>query len=128
MLRKIIKKPAEGGSQNRIRAVMDAVERMKKETRQSILSNFNDYKENLKYQYFFKIIDASSRDMYETAVDRFQAYTADLTKVDQAIFDKGQESLRALELLDEMARKAANLEKRIDETQQKLTGYSGSRS
>jgi GTPase SAR1 family protein len=120
-LNKLIKKPADDDSQYRRQAVRHAVARMKKETRQSILSNFNNYKENIKYQYFLKLIDAMAADVFETVVDRFQICTADLSKVDQAIFQKDKENMRTVRVLDEMGQTAAELKKQINRTRQKLS-------
>jgi hypothetical protein len=38
-----------------------------------------DYKENLKYQYLFKLVDAVSTSLYESLVDRMRAFTGSVS-------------------------------------------------
>ena len=47
-----------------------------------------DYKENLKYQYFFKLVDAMSDRLYESLVDRITAPTGSLVDMKTLIEDQ----------------------------------------
>ena len=54
------------------------VEEIKEQMRESITLHFTDYKENLKYQYFFKLVEAMSDRLYEALIDRTRAFTGSL--------------------------------------------------
>jgi hypothetical protein len=44
-----------------------------------------DYKENLKYQYFFKLVDAMSERLYESLMDRMTALAGSLVDMKSLI-------------------------------------------
>jgi hypothetical protein len=64
-------------------ALKDGMERIKRETERSIVSHFTDYRENLKFQYIFKLADAAFTSLLECLVDRFDAYSTDMTRITQ---------------------------------------------
>jgi len=47
-----------------------------------------DYKENFKYQYLFKLVDAVSGNLYEVLVDRTRAFTGNLSDLSVLIENK----------------------------------------
>ena len=54
---------------------------MKRETERSIVSHFKDYKENIKFQYLFRLADAISENIHQTLLERFKGYDTDLSKI-----------------------------------------------
>jgi GTPase SAR1 family protein len=77
-VKKWLKKPVSEGPDSAIRSLENSVRRMKEEMRESITAHFTDYKENLKYQYFFKLVEAMSGRLYEALIDRTRAFTGSL--------------------------------------------------
>jgi hypothetical protein len=74
-VRKLLKKRAGGDLDSAIRSLEDSVRRIKEQLRESITAHLMDYRENLKYQYLFKLVDAMSSSLYESLVDRMRAFT-----------------------------------------------------
>jgi hypothetical protein len=80
-MRKLLKKRTGGELESAMRSLDDSVRRIKEQLRESIAAHLLDYKENLKYQYFFKLVDAVSISLYEALVDRMRAFTGSLSDI-----------------------------------------------
>jgi GTPase SAR1 family protein len=78
-MRKLLRKRTGGELESAMRSLDDSVRRIKEQLRESIAAHLLDYKENLKYQYFFKLVDAVSNSLYEALVDRMRAFTGSLS-------------------------------------------------
>lgn len=118
--RKILKKPVGNHRAQAIRALKESSRQMKRETRQSILFHFKDYRENLKFQYIFKLLDAAVKELYESLFDRFRVYAVDLS---QAVELTGREKIdrhRTSELLTKMQQDVNSIQCRIDEVREKI--------
>jgi GTPase SAR1 family protein len=74
-VRKLLRKRVGGDLDSAIRSLEDSVRRIKEQLRESITAHLMDYRENLKYQYLFKLVDAMSNSLYESLVDRMRAFT-----------------------------------------------------
>jgi hypothetical protein len=86
--KKLFKKPVSEGPHSAIRSLEDSVHRIKKQMEESITDHFIDYKENLKYQYVFKLVDAMSSRLYEALTDRMIALTGNLLDMKSLIEDE----------------------------------------
>jgi len=80
-IKKLIRQPVKDETENAISALTDAIKRMKKETLEGLVFHFKNYKENLKFQYIFKLIDTVSDNIYEVMMERFHDYTQDLSQL-----------------------------------------------
>lgn len=80
-VRKLFKKKTGGELESAIRSLEDSVRRIKEEIQESITAHHMDYKENLKYQYLFKLVDMVSSTLYEALVDRVRAFTGSLSDI-----------------------------------------------
>lgn len=78
-MKKLLRKRTGGELESAIRSLDDSVRRIKEQLRESIAAHLLDYKENLKYQYFFNLVDAVSSSLYEALVDRMRAFTGTLS-------------------------------------------------
>jgi len=74
-VKKLLRKRVGGDLDSAIRSLEDSVRRIKEQLRESITAHLMDYRENLKYQYLFKLVDAMSSSLYESLVDRMRAFT-----------------------------------------------------
>jgi hypothetical protein len=106
-VRKLLKKPVSEGSQSAIRSLEDSVRRIKEEMEQSIREHFMDYKENLKYQYIFKLVDTISDRLYESVIDRMGAFSGSLLDM-KGLIEK--EQLAKDDLLEEFASMGRSLD------------------
>ena len=120
-IRKVLKRSGRDKARESFAALKDGVKRMKRETEKSIISHFKDYRENIKYQYVFKLVDAVSMVLFESLLDRFQSYVTDLSKLVEGIEDhkEGKEDTTAL--LQEMESVSMNIQERIGQARNKLS-------
>jgi len=99
--KKILKKPIERKNEEGILALQAGVLRMKRETERS-------------FQYMYKIVEAVSNSLYESLIDRFQAYAADLSNIVELINDKLIDKEQASTTLQEMAITTGKIEEKIN--------------
>ena len=81
VLKRMLRKKVENQKEEGILALKDGVSRMKKDTERSVIAHFKDYKENIKFQYLFKIVDAIAASFSKILGDRFRTCDTDLTKL-----------------------------------------------
>ena len=123
-MRKLLRKRTGGELESAMRSLDDSVRRIKEQLRESIAAHLLDYKENLKYQYFFKLVDAVSDSLYEALVDRMRAFTGSLSDMSGLI--ENQHTDR-----DQMIREFVSLKKllgavldKVKEAERLLEGVS----
>ena len=96
LLKRPLKKSIQNRQEDESHALKDGVGRMKRETERSIVSHFKDYQENLKFQYIFKLADTAFQSLLECLMERFEAYSTDISRITQWAdghqTDKGQVS------------------------------------
>jgi GTPase SAR1 family protein len=106
LVKKVFKKPIRSPREEQALALKDGLRRIKRETEEAVTFHFKNYRENLKFAYFFKLAEAVSSHLFHALGDRFQSYSADLVQMVSAInekqIDKGQ-TLGALEKMGETA-------------------------
>jgi len=117
---KLLKKNRPSG-ESQVRALQSSVRRMKKITEESLLYQCKDYRENLKFKYFYKLVDKVSGTMADTVLARFQAFGADTTSALEQIQqqrsskDQAESRIRAMQVQASGVRdKLARLQKVID--------------
>ena len=120
VVKKIFNKSVQNQDGEKINALQDGVKRIKRETEKAVVFHFKNYRENLKFQYIYKLVDAVSRAVYDMLVVRFQVYAADLTHLAGLLGDQDKERESALEILDKMARTSRMLEDRVQRAKQQM--------
>jgi GTPase SAR1 family protein len=100
--KKILKKPIQNQNEEELLAFQSGVIRMKRETERSVILHFKDYKENIKFQYIFKLVEAVSKSHYQALLDSFQAYATDLSAMITLVSEKSVDKERAAQILKEM--------------------------
>lgn len=121
--RKVFKKATYDKRTYAFSALKDGVNRIKRETEKSILYHFKDYRENIKFQYIFKLVDSVSNALYEALLDRFQAYVANLSLSVEQIQDKGEDKEDATQLLEEMKRASEDIRDRISRVSENIRSF-----
>jgi GTPase SAR1 family protein len=120
LFKKFLGKPVLIRNEETILALEAGMKRMKRETEASVFYHFKNYKENIKFQYIFKLIDAVSNSLFEALFDRFQAYITDLSKASEFLSNKRIDKQRASEMFEEMKMTTADIHARIVEMKEKL--------
>ncbi len=113
LYRRIFKKSAGPNKEELFLALKQGVKRMKYETEQSLLFHMKNYRENIKFQYLFKLTEAVADSFYEILLDRFQAYITDLSQVTSLLSEKRIDKERIYTILHEMEADLNKLGKEI---------------
>jgi GTPase SAR1 family protein len=99
VLKKLMKKPIQNEQEGDIFALKDGVKRIQQETESSIAFHLKDYKENLKFQYLYKLVDSVSDNLLETLHDRFNVFTSDISEMAGLVDAEQSAKERAIEIL-----------------------------
>jgi GTPase SAR1 family protein len=94
---RVFKKELRRSQDKEFRALEKGVFRMKHETEKSIGLHFMDYRENIKFQYLFKLAEYTSTHVYEALVNRFQDYASNLTLLGEQVVLEKTDRIHALE-------------------------------
>ena len=113
-IKQIFKRPLENEKEEEIFALKDSLTRIKRETERAIFFHFKNYRENLKFQYLFKLIDAVSNSLYEDLQNRFSHNSASFSTMTKLIETKQIDKKQASEALKNMEEVYFEISKRID--------------
>ena len=120
----IFKKSTEHQGEVKIKAMEDALRRMKRETARSVVFHLKDYRENLKFRYFFKLVEAASESFTQAVLERFQAYFSDLSATIERIGTSQSDKEKARQVFDDMERKSRELVDKINRIRREIEGAS----
>lgn len=112
-LKRVLKKPLQSEKEKEMSALSDGIRRMRRETEKTILFHFVDYKENLKFQYIMKLIDAVSDAVTAALLNRFESYVESLLQLTSMIGNRQMDETRAADILDEMAACTGQIEEKL---------------
>ena len=119
-IKKIFKKETQDKKEEAL-ALKKAVFRIKQETEKAVIFHFINYQENLKFQYFFKFIDAASNSYYKALVDQFHANSIDHSNITTLIGKKQTDKECALKTLTKMEPIAEQIYLRIKSVKKELS-------
>jgi hypothetical protein len=117
---KLFRKSSDREGEETLRALKDAIRRMKRETGKSVAFHLKDYRENLKFRYLFKLTEATSDGFAQTVLDRFQAYFSDLSAIMERIGTSKNDKARAMKILNEMDQISRQLNKKLDRIRKEI--------
>ncbi|KPA18525.1 Dynamin, GTPase region domain protein [Candidatus Magnetomorum sp. HK-1] len=118
--KKIFKKPVKN-KEHEIKALKKSIRPMKREILKSIADHFKDVRENLKYQYIFKLLSSATQELYEKMMDRFQVLTTDLSEMVSLVGKGKEERDEAVRLLQNLEKISSALIARISEDRKTIS-------
>ena len=116
----LFRKSSDPKGQEALKALQDAARRMKRETEKSVVFNLKDYRENLKFRFLFKLVDATSEGFAQAVLDRFQAYFSDLSATIEGVGTNQNNKTRAMKILDDMDQACQVLNARIGKVREEI--------
>ncbi len=120
LFKKMLKKPIEDNLSEEIAALKHGVKRMRAETERSVLFHFKNYKENIKFQYILKLLDAMSNSLYETLLGRFSAYIKDLSRTVELIDKKQVDIERVQAEMEEISTETREISRKIERLREEI--------
>jgi len=119
-IKTILKKSSDNNGKEEKRALKDSVVRLKRETEKAIVSQYKSYKENIKFQYILKLVDAASKSLSDLLLVRFQTYSTGLSNMAELISSSRLDKKQASEMLIMMEKKSENTNERINTLRNKM--------
>lgn len=104
-LKKVVQRKEDHDQQHQINALSNLLKSLKLEAEQLVLSNFTDYRENVKFKYLLRLIRLSGDSLCTGLVQQFAGHVEDLEKlmnyIGQQVTDKQEIYHRALLIKEE---------------------------
>ena len=119
-VRTLFRKSSDQKGKQALKALRDAADRMKRDTEKSVVFNLKDYRENLKFRFLFKLVDATSEGFAQAVLDRFQAYFSGLAATIEGIGTSQKDKAKALKILDDMTQACQALDARIGKVREEI--------
>jgi hypothetical protein len=110
----LFKKNSDNQGKAKMNALEDALRRMRRETAKSVVFHLKDYRENLKFRYFFKLVEAVSASFSQTVLQHFQVYFYDLAAALERMGSSQDDKEQARQILDNMERTSRDLVDQIN--------------
>ncbi len=108
-LKKLTKRQKKNEGNERLRALQGGLTRGRIETEKSILEHFKSYRENIKFQYFFKLADTIANSFFETYVESFQTYLNNLVDTSNVLLEKQQDKKHLKEEIKTVSEKSTTM-------------------
>jgi GTPase SAR1 family protein len=118
-VKKLVKRSGAAGNAD-FSALESGVARMKRETEATVVFHFKNYRENLKFQYLFVLIDAMAGEMSQWLVQRFQTYATDLTRIREISSKSQEEKKHFLAEMEDMISELERIKGQVDSLRKSL--------
>lgn len=119
-IKKALKKEPVDKTQSEVTALKDGLSRIKQETISNLVSHFISYRENIKFQYFFKLTDMVANTIYDINTESFNVYISDLETVSNLINEKKADKEKVIEQLDLFSREINSISQRIESLKEEI--------
>lgn len=120
LFKKVLKKSSENERAEQMRALDDGIRLIKEETAKAIIFHFENYRENFKFQYVLKLLEASSRHLNQILTERFQSFSADIKYLEKVVEKKGAEREEISDFLSGVSSKAEAIRQAMDNERKRL--------
>jgi hypothetical protein len=113
LIKKAFKKPLEE-EEEKLRALTDGFKLIKRETEKSIVFHFENYRENFKFQYISRLLEAAATHLHQLLMERFQTYDTNIRAMENLIEKKGKDREELISFLDHVAEDATRIQMEIN--------------
>ena len=101
-------------------ALKAGVRRMKKETEASLVFYFKNYRENIKFQYFYKLIEGIAEEMLLQMINRFSGYQADLMELKSMTEEHPENKLKTINAIENIQAGLSEVQRRMAKIESNL--------
>lgn len=113
LIKKAFKKPMKD-EEEKLRALTDGFMLIQRETEKSIIFHFENYRENFKFQYISRLIDAAATHLHQLLMERFQSYDTNIRAMENLIEKKGKDREELISFLDHVSEDATRIQMEIN--------------
>ena len=112
LIKKVFKKPMKD-EEEKLHALTDSFKLIKRETEKSIVFHFENYRENFKFQYISRLLDAAATHLHQLLMERFQSYDTNIKAMENIIEKKGKDREELIRFLDRVSENATRIQMEI---------------
>ena len=109
LIKKAFKKPMKD-EEEKLRALADGFMLIQRETEKSIVFHFENYRENFKFQYISRLLDAAATHLHQLLMERFQSYDTNIRAMENLIEKKGKDREELISFLDHVSEDATRIQ------------------
>ncbi len=120
IFKKMLKKPHSENRSDEIEALKSGVRRMKRETQKSLIFHLNDYRENVKFKYLFKLVDLVSDILNQELLYGFNNCADNLSELNERIKSKKVDKKRTHEILAGIMQEIPGINEKIARIKKEL--------
>lgn len=118
--KKPIKKQTGDEQENKLQALTDSIKLIKRETEKAITFHFDNYRENFKFQYVTRLIDAAAEYLHQILIEQYQSYNADIRAMEKVVEKDGKDREDIITLLDSLSNEAHRIKMNIEKAGEKM--------
>ncbi|HDN94726.1 MAG TPA: hypothetical protein ENG76_01435 [Nitrospirae bacterium] len=112
-IKKTFKKTLKDDEEEKLRALTDGFKLIKRETEKSIVFHFENYRENFKFQYISRLLEAAATHIHQLLMEKFQSYDTNIKAIENLIEKKGKDREELISFLDHVSEDAARIQMEI---------------
>ncbi len=123
--KKALKRPVPSGEED-LRALREGLARIQRETLQSLIFEFKDYRENIKFKYLFPQIETAATRLSQTVSEQLQVYAADFGALSQGVTARQEDKAQAVAVLAGMSHDCRRLQEAVDRLKRDIASAAAS--
>jgi hypothetical protein len=120
LFKKALKKQQENEQEEQLQALNDGIKLIKRETEKSITFHFENYRENFKFQYAAKLIEAAAANLHQLLMEQYQSYNADIKAMEKVVEKKGKDREDMIDFLEDVAENSHGIQMTIEKARERL--------
>jgi hypothetical protein len=104
LVKKVFKKPPQAEKEEQMHALADGFKLIKRETENSIVFHFENYRENFKFQYVNRLLEAAAAQLNQLLMERFQSFDTNISALETMVHKEGKEREEMIMFFDRISR------------------------
>lgn len=121
LIKKAFKKTLKDEGEDKLRALADGFTLIKRETEKSIVFHFENYRENFKFQYISRLLEAAATHLHQLLIERFQTYDTNIRAMENLIEKKGKDREELTSFLNHVSEDATRIQMKINTARDIIT-------
>jgi hypothetical protein len=113
IVKKVFKKTPQAEKEEQMHALTDGFKLIKRETENSIVFHFENYRENFKFQYVTRLLEAAAAQLNQLLMERFQVFDTNISALETMVKKEGKEREEMILFFDRISRDIQNIRENI---------------
>jgi hypothetical protein len=119
-IKKAFRKDPGEEKAEQLKALEDGIRLIKRETGKSINFHFENYRENFKFQYAAKLIEAAAENLHQILLEQHQSYNTNIKALEKVVAKKGKARKDMVDFLGHTSKEAQGIQMNIEKVRDRL--------